>query len=64
MENEITLQFKTMDDLWAFRIEALINFTGMNKEKCLLGCKCSAQNMQLAIEKYKAIVVVGAVKME
>jgi len=55
---EITLQFRSLDDLWAFRIDALISFIGMNADKLLLTCRCSKASMQLALSKYKAIVFI------
>jgi hypothetical protein len=64
MENEITLQFRSLDDLWAFRIAALISYIEMDKENCILICKCSHEYLQLAVKKYGASVIVAASSSE
>lgn len=58
MTVNVTLQFTSMDDLWAFRIEALIGYVNMDKDRNILTCRCTAQHVQLAISKYKASIVV------
>jgi len=58
MKKMITLQFKSPELLWNFRIAALIDFLEMDAAKCLLTCDCSAQQLELAVKTYKAIVVV------
>lgn len=55
---EVVFQFSSADDLWAFRIEALVDFVGMNKDTKLLVCRCLPQHMELAISKYKAVALV------
>lgn len=59
MTAEVTLQFRSPDELWAFRIEALIDFIRMNKDMNLLTCQCSPQQVQLAVAKYRASVVLN-----
>ena len=58
MEPAVTLQFQSLDDLWAFRIDALIYFIEMNQAQITLTCKCSQQHLQLAVSKYKAEVLI------
>ena len=58
MGNEITLQFKSLNDLWAFRIEALIDFIEMDNENYTLTCRCPQADIELAVKKFKASVVV------
>lgn len=57
IENQITLQFKSLDDLWAFRIGELIHFIEMDHNECILTCRCSVQQIEMAVKKYKATVV-------
>ena len=58
MKKIITLQFKSTDLLWNFRIAALIDFVEMDAAKCRLTCECSVQELELAVKTYKAIIVV------
>lgn len=60
----IILQFRSIDELWAFRIEALIYFIDMDKENYVLTCKCSSAHIELAVKKYKASVVVGNASLD
>lgn len=53
------IQFPSLDDLWSFRIEALIDYIEMDKEKCTLTCRCTQKDLELAIGKYRAGVLVG-----
>ena len=57
MGPSITLQFQSIDDLWAFRIEALVYFIAIDPTSATLTCKWSQQYLQLAVSKYKAHVL-------
>lgn len=59
MTAEVTLQFRSPDELWAFRIETLIDFIKMNKDLNLLTCQCTPRQVQLAVIKYRASVVLN-----
>jgi hypothetical protein len=59
MTEEATLQFISMDDLWAFRIETMVDPVDMDKDRNILVCKCSSYHLKLAISKYKAAVLVN-----
>jgi hypothetical protein len=59
MTEEATFQFISMDDLWAFRIETMVDLVYMDKKINILVCKCSPHNVRLAISKYKAAVLVN-----
>jgi hypothetical protein len=59
MTSEFTLQFPSMDDLWAFRIEAMIGFIDLDKERNLLICRGTTKQIELAISKYGASVVIN-----
>jgi hypothetical protein len=56
---EVVFQFSCADDLWAFRIEALVDFVSMDKDKNVLVCMCLSQHVELAKSKYKAVVLVN-----
>jgi hypothetical protein len=57
MGPSITLQFQSLDDLWAFRIEALVYFIAIDPASVTLTCKCNRQHLQLAVSKYKAHIL-------
>ena len=59
MEKEITFQFKTSGDFWAFRVEALIHYISSDTSKLVLTCKCSDEHIELATKKYEAIIIVN-----
>jgi hypothetical protein len=60
MERPITLQFRSLDDLWAFRIAALITVVEMDQVHITLTCTCSKAAMDLAVSQYKASVILAA----
>lgn len=60
----ITFQFQSLDDLWAFRIEALIYFIDMDKNENTLTCKCSPEHIRLAVSKYKAVILLQVNPLE
>ena len=64
MENGIMIKFRSLDELWSFRIETLIDFIEMDRESCTLTCRCFQRQLQVAVKKYGARVVVGEVREE
>jgi hypothetical protein len=56
---EVMLQFRSADDLWAFRIEAMVVFVDMDRDRNLLICRCLQQHVRLAISKYQATAMVN-----
>lgn len=55
----VMLQFPSLDELWAFRIEAMVVFVDMDKSRNLLICRCLQQHVRLAKSKYHATVMVN-----
>jgi len=53
----VTLQFATVQELWKFRIEVRANILDINIKDITLRCKCSDEHIELAVKKYKAVVI-------
>ncbi len=55
--SKATIQFKSVADLWAYRISATNGSYQMNLAKCLITCLCTKEQIQLAVDKYNGKVV-------
>lgn len=53
----VTLQFANVQQLWKFRIEVRANILEINIKNITLSCQCSDEHIQLAVQKYKAVVI-------
>ena len=51
---KITLNFPSLNLLWAFVRDAKINYIEVNTGKISLDCNCNPADVQLAKEKYSA----------
>ena len=53
---KVTLVFPSLNKLWGFVREARINYKELNEKGFTLVCDCSVSDIELAKEKYDAIM--------
>jgi len=54
---KITLQFSSIDDLWAFVLASKLEFIEINIRKKILICQCSEADVALALRQYNAMKI-------
>lgn len=54
MMEKVTLQFKTIDDLWHFKKEIRSQELEINERELSIYCECEEDEIQLAVTKYGA----------
>ena len=57
MTEKVILKFATVSSLWSFRLEINAQVFEMNLQQLSITCECSKQQIELAVNKYKASVV-------
>jgi hypothetical protein len=54
---QVTIQFSSLTNLWAFRTAISVNVFEMNMSEISITCECSKEHIALAVEKYKGRVL-------
>jgi hypothetical protein len=58
MIRQVTLQFLTLESLKAFQMKINLIFFKVSAKGKLLHCTCTEEQIELAVKKYKAMVVI------
>ena len=53
---KVSIRFTSLTALWAFRLEIQVNHFEMNLKELTINCKCTKEHIDLANEKYNAVV--------